>query len=118
MTAFHQISAEPVGNTQVVRFNATRITDPIMIEEIGKELQSLLDDNKGGTFLLDLDAVEFLSSAVLNRLIVLDKNIKTDKGVLAFCSLGPAVSEVFAITKLDLLFKLYDNRSVAIEALQ
>jgi len=92
--------------------------DPIMIEEIGIELQSLLDANKGGTFLLDLNAVEFLSSAVLNRLIVLDKNIKTDKGVMAFCNLGAAVNEVFAITKLDLLFKLFDTRDAAIDALQ
>ena len=37
---------------------------------------------------------------------------------MAFCNLGVAVNEVFAITKLDLLFKLFDTREAAIDALQ
>ncbi|MEE2643042.1 MAG: STAS domain-containing protein [Planctomycetota bacterium] len=118
MTSFTQITTEQVADIQIVNFNSNRVMDPMMIEEIGGELQSLIDQHKGGTFLLDLSNVEFLSSAVLNRLIVLDKNVKADKGVLAFSNLGPAVGEVFAITKLDLLFKIFDNRSAAIEALQ
>ncbi len=92
--------------------------DPIVIEEIGRELEVLIDENQGGTFLLDLSNVEFLSSAVLNRLIVLGKNVKSNKGVMAFCGLKPAVAEVFAITKLDLLFKMFTDCDEAIDQLQ
>lgn len=115
---FNQITSEPVGQIHVVKFNANRIMDPIMIEEIGAELQKTFDDHPGEKFLLDLKNVEFLSSAVLNRLIVLDKSVKTGNGILAFCSLGPAVNEVFAITKLDLLFKIYETRDEAMDALE
>ena len=114
---FNQISSEKVGSVHVVNFNANRVMDPIVIEEIGSELQILFDENKGAVFLLDLKNVEFLSSAVLNRLIVLDKNVKANGGSLAFCSLGPAVNEVFAITKLALLFKIFDDQNSAIEEL-
>ena len=71
---FNQITLEPVGKIHVVKFNANRIMDPITIEEIGAELQKTFDDHPGEKFLLDLRNVEFLSSAVLNRLIVLDKS--------------------------------------------
>lgn len=115
---FNQITSESIGNIHIVKFSSNRIMDPIMIEEIGTELQKLFDEKAGDTFLLDLKNVEFLSSAVLNRLIVLDKIVKSGKGIMAFCSLSPAVNEVFSITKLDLLFKIYDNRDAALDALQ
>lgn len=115
---FNQITCEPLGKVHVVKFNANRIMDPIMIEEIGSELETLNDENRGGKFLLDLKNVEFLSSAVLNRLIVLDKHVKSGKGVLAFCGLSPAVNEVFSITKLDLLFKIYSSRDAALDDLE
>lgn len=114
---YNQISCEKVGSVHVVTFNANRVMDPIMIEEIGSELQKLFDEYQGQVFLLDMKNVEFLSSAVLNRLIVLDKSVKTKNGSLAFCNLGPAVNEVFAITKLDLLFKIFENQSSAIDEL-
>jgi len=118
MNSYSQISTESVGKITIVSFVANRVMDPIVIEELGKDLQSLFDEKAGGTFLLDLRNVEFLSSAVLNRLIVLDKSVKSKDGVFAFCGLGAAVCEVFAITKLDLLFKIYGHRDEAIEALQ
>lgn len=118
MTTFTQIATRKVGQIHVVTFNPRRVMDPIVIEEIGAELESLINENQGSTFLLDLDNVEFLSSAVLNRLIVLDKNVKSGQGILAFCGLRPAVSEVFAITKLDLLFKIYGSCDEALDQLQ
>lgn len=118
MNTYSQITTETVGDITIVNFVASRVLDPMMIEEIGKELQSLFDDHPGGKFILELKDVEFLSSAVLNRLIVLDKSVKSTNGTMAFCCLRPAVSEVFGITKLDLLFKIYLDRDEAIQSLQ
>ena len=115
---FNKINSETIGQIHLVNFVDSRIMDPIVIEEIGRELQQLFDDHPGDNFILDLKNVEFLSSAVLNRLIVLDKYVKNKEGEMAFCNLSPAVSEVFAITKLDLLFKIYDNRDAAMDAMQ
>ena len=118
MNSYSQLKIDSVGKIHVVTFVANRVMAPIVIEDLGKELQTLFDEHSGETFLLDLQNVEFLSSAVLNRLIVLDKSVKSTQGVMAFSNLRPAVCEVFAITKLDLLFKIFGNRDEAIEELQ
>lgn len=118
MNPYSQINTESVGKIHVVTFVANRVMDPIVIEDLGKELQSFFSEHPGGTFLLNMQNVEFLSSAVLNRLIVLDKSVKSSSGIMAFSNLSQAVCEVFAITKLDLLFKIYGNREEAIDALQ
>ena len=86
-------------------------------KEIGEELNRLTADESTRCLLFDLMNVEFLSSAVLNRLIVLDKQLKNSGGQIAFCSLRPQIEEVFAITKLDKLFSLYELRSQAVAAM-
>ena len=118
MDPYKQIDTETIGKIFVATLKKHRVMDPIEIEELGNELQELCDSNPGGTFVIDLMKVEFLSSAVLNRLIVLDKNVKSNEGILAFCGLNPAVFEVFTITKLDLLFKIFETRDSAIDGLQ
>lgn len=115
---FNQISTVTIGKVHVVTLNAKRIMDPIMIDEIGDELASLINDHPGDSILLDLQNVEFLSSAVLNRLIVLDKSVKSNRGVMALCGLNPAVAEVMSITKLDLLFRIFSDREEGLKELE
>ncbi|MDG2470132.1 MAG: STAS domain-containing protein [Pirellulaceae bacterium] len=117
MNSFAQIKTEAIGDMIAVTINANRVMDPVLIGDLGQELQTLFDSQPGKTFLLDLHNIEFLSSAVLNRLIVLDKSVKSAGGTMAFYKPSTAVSEVFSITKLDLLFQIYEDRAAAIAAL-
>jgi hypothetical protein len=59
--------------------------------------------------LLDFGNVEFLSSAALNKLIILDKKVKQFKGRLKLCNLRPEIQEVFVITRLNQLFEIKDT---------
>ena len=67
------------------------------------------------TTALDFDNVEYLSSAALGKLITMDKKVKAAKGKLRLCSIRPDIYEVFAITKLNKLFDIHDDREKAIE---
>ncbi|MDR2456355.1 MAG: STAS domain-containing protein [Deltaproteobacteria bacterium] len=67
--------------------------------------------------LLDLGALEFVSSAGLRSLLTLAKNLKSAGAPLAFCSLSPMVADVFKISGLTSIFKIYPDRGSALAAL-
>jgi anti-sigma B factor antagonist len=105
-----------VGEVTVVRFNDQKILDANAIEELGGELFGLVEDDNRTTLLLDFTGVEFLSSAALNKLIILDKKVKANGGHLKLCSLRQEIAEIFALTRLDKLFDIRQDEKSALEA--
>lgn len=101
----------------VVRFVDSKILDFNIIEQIATELNDLIDREKTSKLLLNLCNVEFLSSAALNKLIVLDKKMKKLGGKVALAELQPQVYEVFAITQLTQLFPIEDRESAGVKIL-
>lgn len=108
-----RITVEDIDRVRVVNFNDRKLLDAGTIEQFGCEIFSIVDVD-GVRFLLDFKGVEFLSSAALNKLIILDKMIKARGGRLVMCHLIHEVSEVFALTRLDKLFDIRENRSDAL----
>ncbi len=68
--------------------------------------------------LLDMAAVEYISSAGLRSLLVLAKAVKAVGGTLILCSLTPAVREVMTISGFDNILSLAADRSVAMGLLK
>lgn len=103
------------GNVTLVRFVDRKIIDAANIQEMGEELFGLLDQDSRKQLLLSFANVEFLSSAALNKLIVLDRKVKAAGGKLTLSNLRPEIQEVFAITKLNSLFDIKPNESEALK---
>ena len=59
--------------------------------------------------------MEYLSSAALGKLITMEKKVKAAKGNLRLCCIRPEIYEVFAITKLNRLFKICEDQERALE---
>ena len=104
------------GEVGMVRFLDPKIMDSAVIQELGDELFGLVEKDKRKNLLLNFSGVEFLSSAALNKLIVLDKRIKTAGGKLQLCSLKPEIFEVFAVTRLNQLFAIKRTEQEALAA--
>ena len=115
MTSNQRLEVSSVGDITTVRFVDRRILDATSIEELGDELFALVEQQRRQKLLINFTDVEFLSSAALNKLIILDKKVKTVKGKLVLCDLRPEINEVFAITRLDQLFKIEPNEKAALE---
>ena len=64
--------------------------------------------------LIDLEAVEFLSSSVLGKLIRLYKRARQAGGRVRLCSIRPSIREVFEITQLDKVFEIYPDADEAL----
>ena len=117
MPEFRRIQTNEVGQVVIVRFVERKILDAMSIQEMGEELFSLLEGDDV-RLLLNFSDVEFLSSAALNKLIILDKKVKGVSGQLKMCHLCPELREVFSITRLNLLFDIKEDESEALSAFE
>ncbi len=111
-----RITVVNIGDLATVRFNDTKIVDSANIEEMGEELSSLVESDKITQILLIFDGVEFLSSAALNKLILIERKVKEAGGNLRLCALREEIKEVFTITRLDRIFDIRDSESDGLKA--
>lgn len=111
-----RLELSEVGEITVVRFVDRRILDATSIEGLGAELYSLVEQDNRKNLLLNFAGVEFLSSAALNKLIILDRKVKRAGGKLKLANLRREIYEVFVITKLHEVFDIREDEREALEA--
>ena len=70
----------------------------------------------GAKLVLDLDGVDYVSSAGLRVLLKVAKQVKAGKGRLALAGIAPSVKEVFDISGFTAIFALYPDREQAVAA--
>jgi len=116
MAEHRRVAITEDGNVTLVRFVDRKIIDAANIQEMGEELFGLIERENRKQLLLSFANVEFLSSAALNKLIVLDRKVKAAGGKLALSNLRPEIQEVFAITKLNQLFNIQATEADALKA--
>ena len=73
--------------------------------------------NPGAAVLVDLSAVEYVSSAGLRALMMGSKQSKAANGRLAVAALGPVVKEIFEISRFSLVVQVFDTTADAVAAL-
>ncbi len=118
MTVYRRIEANQERGITVVTFIERKILEAAHILELGEELLQLIEKDGSKDLVLDFNSVEFLSSAALNKLIILDKKVKSKSGQLKLCNMMPEIREVFVITRLNQLFDIVDTREQAMEGFQ
>ena len=111
-----RITVSAVGDLAMVRFLDRKIVDPSAIEEVGDEMFQLVDKDKFKNVILNFVGVEFLGSAALNKLIMMDKKVKAAGGKLRLCCLRDEIMEVFTITKLSRVFDIKKTEADALKA--
>ena len=113
-----RLSVTNLGNVTVVELVDRKILDEIAISQIGEQLQALVAAAILPKFVLDFTQVAHLSSSALGMLITLHKRIRERHGELRFCGIGPAIHEVFTITRLNEIFQIHTTREAALGSLQ
>jgi anti-sigma B factor antagonist len=108
------ITIQTNGEILVVGFTDSKILDSQRIEQVGKELQEATPQAIHKKLLLNFRGVSFMSSAMITKLVMLNKACKAQGIALKFCEVSPNVMEVFKITKLNKLFDIQDGEEKAI----
>ena len=116
MATHRRIEVSKVGDVTVVKFLDKKILEETGIQELGRELFSLVELDNRKSILLNFTGVEFLSSAALGKLITLDRKVKAHKGRLKMSNIRPEIFEVFQITKLNKVFDIRKDEPEAISA--
>jgi len=107
------ITTQINGEVLVVGFTDSKILDSQRIEQVGKELQEAVPQAIHKKLLLNFRGVSFMSSAMITKLVMLNKGCKAKEVMLKFCEVSPNVHEVFKITKLNKLFDIQGGEDKA-----
>jgi anti-sigma B factor antagonist len=114
MPANRRIEVAVSEGIALVRFVDRKIVDTATIEELGDELAALVEKENQLLLILNFSNVEFLSSAALNKLIILDRKVKARSGKMKLCHLRKEINEVLIITRLNILL---DVRATEVDAI-
>ena len=88
MSDYQCIDVEQLDSITKVRIVDSKILDQGLVKQLAEELQTLLSELTEPKLLFDLAAVNFLSSAALNNLVILNKKFRsrTEKSCLRVSS--------------------------------
>ena len=96
-----------------IRFTDRNILDESSIQRIEEEITRVIDRSSNPKILLNFENVEHLSLAALGSLIMINNRIKQKDGQLRLSNIACQIYEVFVITKLNKLFKIYNRAEEA-----
>lgn len=94
-----------------------KILDEAKIQKIGEELVAAADRAASGKkLILSFRGVGYMSSAMIGKLVLLNKRCKKDGVELKLCDISANVEDVFKIMKLNKVFDIYKTEEKAVKA--
>ena len=109
-----QMNISDTDGVTVVTLAEQRILDELSISEIGKKLCDIIAQTPVPKMVIDFRNVTNMSSSALGMLITLHKRVREANGQLGLCNIQPAIEEVFKITRLNEIFRIYRNQDEAV----
>ncbi len=107
-------NVETKEDVVVVYFSDGKILDSQRIEQVGHELTETVPKATQKKLLLNFRGVSFMSSAMISKLVGINKKCKAASVELKFCEVSPNVMEVFKITKLNKVFDIQPTEEKAV----
>jgi anti-sigma B factor antagonist len=111
-----RLKIEPDGEVTNIQFVDRNLLDEGMIHQIGQEILGVIERESTPKILINFDNVDHLSSAALGTLITINNKIRQKDGQLHLSNINPQIYEVFAITKLNKLFKIHETADEAMSS--
>jgi len=111
-----KLMTQTLGDITVAEFLEVRILDDQTIQEVEEELMELGGDAYQLRLVLSFSNVEYMSSAVLGKLVKLRKRVREGNGDVKLCGISDEIMEVFEITQLDQVFDIHEDQGEAVQA--
>ena len=94
------ITTSSNGQILVVEFLDRQLLDSQRIRQVGRELLAVVPNTSEKKLELSFKGVSYMSSAMINELVALNRECKAQGITLEFSNVAPKVREVFRITGL------------------
>jgi anti-sigma B factor antagonist len=105
------------NDVAVVSFVTSRILDQSNVQQLGEELDALIDQHDMDRIILNFENVSYMSSAVMGKLVSLLKRVQSAGGELKLCSIEDSIYEIFEIMRFDKMFDIYKSEDEAVVAM-
>lgn len=96
---FAEVSAR--GAAVVLRFTFKSMFDPMEVDQLQNDIERIVRATQAGCFILDMRAVEFVSSGFLGLLISVTTTLRQLGASVRLCGLTAGIARVVKTTHLD-----------------
>jgi anti-anti-sigma factor len=96
-----------------IRLTDERLVDPEVITRVFDDVLAVLGKSEDRNVVLDFSTVKFMASAMLGKLVQLQKKCQEYKAKLKLAAVSPDILEVFKITKLNKVFDIQPDEATA-----
>ena len=111
------LEVEYVGGLAVVRFLRRRIVTGEAVEALGEQLLSLGEDAGHRQVVLNCGNVEPVSTALLGKLVALQRQLRLTGGGLALCDVRPELQAVLRALRLRRCLNVRGSEEDALQSL-
>ena len=105
------------NDVAVVNFTTSRVLDQSNVQQLGEELDELLDTHGFTKVAMNFEHVNYMSSAVMGKLVSFYKRLQKQGGDMRLSNINPNIYEIFEIMKFDELFEISETEEDAISEL-
>lgn len=102
------------NDVAVVSFRTSRILDQSNVQQLGEELDGLINDHGFTKIVLNFNKIHYMSSAVMGKLVGLQKKVQSHNGELRLCNISPSIYEIFEIMRFNELFDICETEDDAV----
>ena len=111
------LEREDVGDVTVLRVKAPMLRADEVTDDVFDHAYSLVDSAGRSRLVLNLEAVGYLASAAIGKLLVLMRKAASAGGRLVLCKPSRPVEEVFRVSRLSDILPSYADEQEALRAL-
>lgn len=119
LTDFHPeyFRVEQIDDCTVITFVSTTLSEDDNLEQLVHDLSTLVDQYSVRQLVVNLAKVEYMTSAVLGKLITLHRRMHRKDGRLAICGTRNVVDDVFRTSRLNEYFTMAPDVPSAVACL-
>jgi len=101
----------------IVSFTTSRVLDQSNVQQLGEELDELVEKHGFTKVAMNFEHVNYMSSAVMGKLVSFYKRLQKKGGDLRLSNINPNIYEIFEIMKFDELFEISETEEDAVAEL-
>ena len=105
----NQMVSRRMGDVHLIEFTVSHLIDQAVIQVIGVQIEQLVVQSGRPKLIIDFSGLQSVSSAMVGVIISINKKVQSMKGELRLAAVGPSIMEVFELTHLDKILKIYRN---------
>ena len=116
MTKDGVVSAETVNDVMLVSFSSGGIREERQVLQVLAELGPYVEVNPGCNVVIDMENIEYLSSAGLGSLVGILKKTHEGNGTLKLARMQDAIVELFEVMRLTKIYEIFDDPQAAVDS--